>query len=439
LSSASVSAGPAQSRPSFLFLEPNNYPRWIFPPAAADTTPFAVPHEDYLLRQGGRASVDPAHCLEIARAQSGRFDYIVGESLGGFLWHALFRLAGDQTPFLLVPRINHVAPAQCYALLLSSQLRGPRDIVFAGCRSARQSFGKFGFHCEPRHLPSYDLPGVNLKLFRPLPCRAELRAELGLPAGRDILLYTGRVDRDKHLLELFEVLAAVRTERPVELVVCFHFRGEPYLARCRERAAAIGNIRFVEWPDPETLVRYYNAADLFVSAGVSVCETFGRSPVEAMACGTPSVVSAFNGFRDTITPATGFLVPTVRKDGKGWPQRPDVGSLAATILEALADREALHEKSCAGLKRARRWGRTAILNHVLKLLARDYGGTGSDAPRRDSLSFEGYPPEITALWGDLEGKPLADLVARFVATGELPYEPSRGAIAAFYEAWFAHY
>jgi glycosyltransferase involved in cell wall biosynthesis len=380
--------------------------------------------------------VDPARCLEIAREHSGRFDYIVGESSAGFLWHALFRLAGDQTPFLLVPRINQIDPTLCYALLLSSQLRGPRDILFAGCRAAGRSFGRFGFLCEPRHLPSCDLPGIDLKRFRPLPDRAELRAVLGLPADCDVLLYTGRVDRDKHLLELFEVLQAVRTERPAELVVCFHFRGEPYLARCRERAAAMGHIRFVEWPDPETLVRYYNAADLFVSAGVSVCETFGRSPVEAMACGTPSVVSAYNGFRDTITPSTGFLVPTVRKDGKGWPQRPDVSRFAATVLEALADREGLREKSRVGLERARRWDRNLILNHVLDLLAHHPGG---EAPRRDRLSLAGYPPAVAALWGCLEGRPLAELVADFAATGDLPCEPSKEAVVAFYEAWFTDY
>jgi glycosyltransferase involved in cell wall biosynthesis len=437
LSSISTSASLEHSRPRFLFLEPQVYPRWSFPPAAADSTAFEPPHEDYLFRQQERGQVDPACCLEIARVHSGRFDYIIGQSTAGFLWHALFRLAGDQTPFVLVPRINHVAPAQCYALLLSSQLRGPRDIVFAGCRAARRSFGKFGFHCEPRDLPSCDLPGIDLELFRPLPGRAELRAALGLPEDRDALLYTGRVDRDKHLLELFEVLAAVRGERPAELVVCFHFRGEPYLARCRERAAAVGNIRFVEWPDPETLVRYYNAADLFVSAGVSACETFGRSPVEAMACGTPSVVSAYNGFRDTITPSTGFLVPTVRKDGRGWPQRPDVGRLAATVLEALADREGLREKSRVGLKRARRWERSAILNHVLELLARHPGG--GETPRRHRLSLAGYPPAVAALWDCLEGRPLADLVADFAATGELPCEPSKEAVVAFYESWFADY
>lgn len=434
MSSTTESLG--RPRPRLLFLDPCAYATWIFPPGAAKSTAFVVPHEDYLLRLREGSQVDPARCLEIARAHSGRFDYIVAEAMAGFLWHALFRLGGDQTPFVLVPRLNQVSAPQSYALLLSSQLRGPQDVLFAGCRAAARSCAKFGFYSEPRHLPGYDVPGTDLKLFRPLPDRAALRAALALPVDRDVLLFTGRVDRDKHLLELFEVFAAVRTERPAELVVIFHSGDELYLARCRERAAAIGHIRFVKSVDVETLVRYYNAADLFVSVGVSIYETFGRSPVEAMACGTPSVVSAFNGFRDTITPSTGFLVPTVRKNGRGWPQRPDVDRFVATILAALGDREALREKSRVGQHQVRRWGREAVLNRVLKLLARH---PASDAPRRDRLSLAGYPAAIAGLWGDLEGQPLADLVTRFVATGKPPYEPSRDAMLTFYEFWFENY
>lgn len=426
-----------RSRPSFLILDPCAYSTWIFPPGEAESTPFVVPHEDYLLTLREGSQVDPARCLEIARAYSGRFDYIVAEAMAGFLWHALFRLGGDQTPFVLVPRLNQVSAPQSYAMLLSSQLRGSRDVLFAACRAAARSCAKFGFYSEPRRLPGYDLPGTDLELFHPLPDREALRTALALPVHRDVLLFTGRVARDKHLLELFEAFAAVLAERPAELVVISHTQDESYLALCRERAAAIGHIRFVESVDVETLVRYYNAADLFVSAGVSIYETFGRSPVEAMACGTPSVVSAFNGFRDTITPSTGFLVPTVRKNGRGWPQRPDIGRFAATILAALADREALREKSRAGRRRVHRWGRAAVLPRVLKLLAQ-HPGSG-DAPCRDRLSLAEYPTEVAGLWGDLEGQPLVDLVTRFITTGKPPYEPSRDAIMAFYEFWFEDY
>ena len=55
----------------------------------------------------------------------------------------------------------------------------------------------------------------------------------------------------------------------------------------------------------------YAAADVFVSPIDNVQETFGLTPVEAMACGVPQVVSDWNGYRHTVThEETGFLVPT---------------------------------------------------------------------------------------------------------------------------------
>ena len=53
----------------------------------------------------------------------------------------------------------------------------------------------------------------------------------------------------------------------------------------------------------------YSAADLFVSCSTSYFETFGRSPLESIACGTPVVVADWMGYKDYITDRTGILVP----------------------------------------------------------------------------------------------------------------------------------
>jgi len=56
---------------------------------------------------------------------------------------------------------------------------------------------------------------------------------------------------------------------------------------------------------------YHAAADVFVSPVDNVQETFGITPLEAMACGLPQVVSDWDGYRDTIEHGkTGFLIPT---------------------------------------------------------------------------------------------------------------------------------
>ena len=57
--------------------------------------------------------------------------------------------------------------------------------------------------------------------------------------------------------------------------------------------------------------RAWAAADIFVSMADNHQETFGLTPVEAMACGLPVIASDWNGYRDTVRHGeTGWLVPS---------------------------------------------------------------------------------------------------------------------------------
>ena len=47
----------------------------------------------------------------------------------------------------------------------------------------------------------------------------------------------------------------------------------------------------------------YAAADIFVSLSDNIQETFGLTPVEAMAAGLPVVASDWDGYRETIVMA----------------------------------------------------------------------------------------------------------------------------------------
>jgi glycosyltransferase involved in cell wall biosynthesis len=302
-------------------------------------------------------------------------------------------------------------------------------MLFTGCGAAGRSFARFGFRCEPTYLP-----GLDLTSFKALPdSKSTLRASLGLPSDRDMLLYTGRVADDKNILALLEVFEGVKRSRPTDLVICYHFFREEYLEACRRRAEAIGNVRIVHRPTLETLVRYYNAADLFVSTAVSIFETFGRSVVEAMACGTPSVVAEYNGFRETVTPETGFLVPTIRDRGE---KRPDVYGFVQTVLAALTNQPALREKARSGVARAREFEIGITLRTMLASLPFRLEETPQFP---EDLSFEGYPPEVRALWPALEGESISLLVADFITSGALPATPSKAAMQRFYRLWFEEF
>ena len=74
------------------------------------------------------------------------------------------------------------------------------------------------------------------------------------------------------------------------------------------------SVRFI-WVDGQDQLRYRQAwqgADAFVSLSDNIQETFGLTPVEAMAAGLPVVVSDWNGYKDTVRDGVdGFRVPTI--------------------------------------------------------------------------------------------------------------------------------
>ena len=56
----------------------------------------------------------------------------------------------------------------------------------------------------------------------------------------------------------------------------------------------------------------YSAADIFCSFSDNIQETFGITPIEAMASGLPVVVSDWDGYKDTVRNGIdGFLIPTL--------------------------------------------------------------------------------------------------------------------------------
>jgi glycosyltransferase involved in cell wall biosynthesis len=61
----------------------------------------------------------------------------------------------------------------------------------------------------------------------------------------------------------------------------------------------------------------WRAADVFLSGSDNIQETFGLTPIEAMAAELPVVVSDWNGYKDTVIhQQTGFRIPTYLPDSR---------------------------------------------------------------------------------------------------------------------------
>ncbi len=140
--------------------------------------------------------------------------------------------------------------------------------------------------------------GVNTAIFKPEPddCAAT-RQELGIPPGRILLLYVGRLAAEKNTRVLFDAFELLHRQQPGRFHL-FATGDGGQRGHLQDLQAATGAVTWLSYcADPLQLARYYRAADLFVHPGVQ--ETFGLVALESQACGTP-VVGIAGSYMDRI-------------------------------------------------------------------------------------------------------------------------------------------
>lgn len=143
-------------------------------------------------------------------------------------------------------------------------------------------------------------PGVDLRCFSPGD-PAAARAVLGLPSAGPVVVTARRLVRRTGVDLLLDAWGSVSARRPDAYLLVV---GDgPERQRLEAKAAALGldgSVRFLGAVDEETLVAAYRAADLAVVPSVAL-EGFGMVVLEALACGTPVVVTAVGGLPETVS------------------------------------------------------------------------------------------------------------------------------------------
>jgi glycosyltransferase involved in cell wall biosynthesis len=189
------------------------------------------------------------------------------------------------------------------------------DTIWVNSESYRQSWIDRGIPASKlRILPR----GLDTQLFRPDLRHADFWPKRGAAADATVLLYVGRISKEKNL----DVIAAAwdRIRRP-GLALAFVGDG-PYLAELRQR---LPDALFTGYLSGENLAMAFASADLFVFP--STTDTFGNVIIEAQACGLPCIVSDEGGPKDLVEPGvTGEIT-------KGY----DVEAFAAAILRLVED------------------------------------------------------------------------------------------------------
>jgi alpha-1,6-mannosyltransferase len=166
--------------------------------------------------------------------------------------------------------------------------------------------------------------GVNTGIFRPDgPDTERMRASLKIDPKRKLLLYVGRLAKEKNTTKLFRVFEILERRRPDEfhLLVIGDGAQRSQLGKLQARTKNVSWIRYCA--EPRELARYYRAADLFVHPGVQ--ETFGLVALESQACGTPVAGIRGSAMDDLIF-----------HDQKDWAHENTAEALAAAIEQMSA-------------------------------------------------------------------------------------------------------
>lgn len=169
---------------------------------------------------------------------------------------------------------------------------------------------------EPQ-LPVIPL-GVDVPFFAPQPQRkASAREALGIAHNETLFLFSGRLSfhAKANPAPLYQALEQAAQHTPLVCVEAGIFSNDAIgNAFAAAQKALAPSVRFihVEGRDEVRYRQAWQAADVFVSLADNIQETFGLTPVEAMAAGLPVIVADWNGYKETIRDGVdGLRIPTV--------------------------------------------------------------------------------------------------------------------------------
>lgn len=158
--------------------------------------------------------------------------------------------------------------------------------------------------------------------------REAMRSELNIAEDEIVVLWVGRLSffEKAHPSSMFLALeeAARRTGAKLRMLNVGWFPGGEqhrgfYEEAARNHAPSV-TVDFLDGNERSFVDRIWGAADVFISLVDNIQETFGITPIEAMAAGLPLVMSDWDGYRASASNGVeGFLIPTLLPPpGSGW-------------------------------------------------------------------------------------------------------------------------
>lgn len=256
------------------------------------------PHPQNLLWQRETLATTPYTFCGLAHAISG---FEIGEVLERYI-------LGPARPGDAV-----VAPSHAVASAIRAFWQNYADYL-------KERFGTIDT-C-PVDLPVIPL-GVDIEKFERLSTpslRADQRHKLGISEEETVVLWVGRMSHaiKAHPIAMFKAVerAADMSRTPIHFVMYGYFVPEEAGESFRNLAGLLcskAKVSFISNQDTRFPDGLWAAGDIFFSLVDNMQESFGLTPIEAMAAGLPRVISDWDGYRDSVTNGVdGYLVPTTQ-------------------------------------------------------------------------------------------------------------------------------
>ncbi|MEW6709008.1 MAG: glycosyltransferase, partial [Candidatus Riflebacteria bacterium] len=207
--------------------------------------------------------------------------------------------------------------------------------------------------------------GINTQKFHPDPsARKIVREKLKLSETDIVLLFLGRLNRDKGMIDLAKAFSAISPKRPEAVLLLVGAEEDVTFAQIEEICSACRHrLRRVEFtPNPE---KYVAASDIFCLP--SYREGFGQTIIEAAASEIPTAASRIYGVTDAVEEGvTGLLFPP-----------GNLQFLEEALLKLIDDGNLRKKMGLAARKRAiELFSSSIITNELVELYASSMKNSG---------------------------------------------------------------
>lgn len=222
--------------------------------------------------------------------------------------HTYHTMYEDYTHYFIPSeRIGKIVVANAVHFLLRKM-----DVIVTPTPKVSEALRGYGLKCRMVSIPT----GIDLSRFYerlPEESREKLRADLGYHKDDKVLLFVGRVGKEKNIDMVVRTLEPLFKERADYKMLIV---GDgPHRKELEELVTELGlseSIHFTGAILPEHVPVYYKLADAFVNASQS--ETQGLTYIEALASGLPAICREDEAIADVIkTEYNGYMFRTAEE------------------------------------------------------------------------------------------------------------------------------